>query len=152
MEFQGVIRSASNSPLGSLAFVEGTLRRLFSGIAFEWTRSGADKLIDSDRRGITLPEIVRKVLQAQPSNRCGAWSDDLITVTFCLGNREQVECIWLTVSGDDAAGDRILGAMSRIPEWTIDGPESLCVSEVHPNAPVTITENATLFVEKESAD
>ena len=147
MELQGTIRGASGMPLGFAHATEATLQRLFAGLSFEWTRSGAEKLADMDSKGIEVPALVRKVLYSKPSNRCAEWSDGTVDVTLNLGNGEKVTCIWLTISGDDCSGNRILALLRDIPGWTIDSPEPMEIIEVGTTNQVTNGGTATLYVE-----
>lgn len=146
MEFQGVILDRSELALGSMVSVENTLHELFPGITFGWSSSGREKLAELDSRNVDPPSLVRRILEAQRSSRCGEWSNDLVTVTFNCGSDEQVDRIWLTISGDDCEADRILSAIRRMG-WSIDD-EILDVVTVRPDEEVVVDGNSTLFVEK----
>lgn len=147
MEYQGVIRSASALPLGTIESVEGILGRLLPGMTFHWTPTGLEKLADMDSRGVELPPLVRKILTAQQSYRCGGWSNDAIEVTVNLGNGGPVDCIWLTISGSVTAGNKVLKAFRRLG-WSLDS-EQLEVTPVAPEDDVKVTGRATLFFERE---
>jgi hypothetical protein len=103
MEFQGTITGDHGQPLGSLADVEGELCRMFPGLIFNWSLSGAEKLAMADAGGIELPAMVTSVLRGQPACRCGACEAGEVSVTFNLGAADPVACVWATVSGTDAA-------------------------------------------------
>lgn len=148
MEFQGTIRGASGVPLGSPDAIEATLQRLFAGLSFAWTRNGAEKLADMDSKGIVVPALVRKVLHSESSNRCAQWSDGTVDVTLNLGNGQEVASIWMTISGDDWSGNRILAMLRDIPGWSVDSPESLGVIEVGSTDQVTNDGTARLYFEE----
>lgn len=147
MEFQGVIRSSSQLALGTFESVEATLRSLLPGISFEWTSSGAEKLTALESRGVEISPLVRKVLEAQESNRCGSWSNNSNEVSVNLGTGGQVDCIWLTISGNDRSGQKLLEVFRGIG-WSPQSPEELEVVEVDVDDEIDLTGAATLFVER----
>ncbi len=147
MEFQGVIRSSSQIALGNIESVEKTLVSLLPGISFEWTSSGVEKLTALESKGVELSPLVRKVLEAQQSNRCASWSNNSNEVTVNLGTGGQVDCIWLTISGNGRSGKKLLEAFRGIG-WSPQSPEELEVVEVDVDDEIDLTGDATLFVER----
>lgn len=148
MQFQGTIRSRSGFRLGSAEAVEGELQRLFDGLFFEWSRSGAEKLADMEAKGVLVPDLVRRRLHAQPSYRCAEWSDGEIDVTLNLGNGDDVTCIWLTISGDECSGNRVLTLLRGIAGWWIDNPEPLAIVRDASTAQVPRGDTATLYTQE----
>jgi hypothetical protein len=118
MEFQGTITGADGLPLGSFAAVEAELSRMFTGLLFDWSPSGAEKLAVADARGIGLPALVRSVLEAQPAYRCGALDEGEASVTFNLGAADPVACVWATVEGGEAAVTALTRLRAR-PGWLV---------------------------------
>lgn len=147
MELQGVIVSLSKVALGSIASIENRLQHLFPGITFEWTSSGPEKLAEFDSRNVVIPLLVRRILEAQRSSRCGEWSNDFVTATFNCGSDDHVERIWLTISGDDHEANQLLSAI-RGAGWSIEH-EKLEVVTVAPDDRLLLKGNATLFVENQ---
>jgi hypothetical protein len=148
MEFQGVIRSSSQMTLGTIESVEKTLVALLPGILFEWTSSGAEKLTALESKGVELSPLVRKVFEAQQSNRCGSWSNESNEVTVNLRTGGEVDCIWLTISGNNRSGNKLLETFRGIG-WSPESPEEIEVVEVSARDEIDLTGDATLFVERE---
>jgi hypothetical protein len=147
MEFQGVIRSSSQVSIGTIESVEKTLASLLPGISFEWTSSGVEKLTALESRGVEISPLVRKVLEAQQSNRCGSWSNNSIEVSVNLGAGGQVDCIWLTIGGNNRSGNKLLETFREIG-WSPESPEEIEVKEVGPDDEIDLTGGATLFVDR----
>lgn len=147
MEYQGVIRSGSEMPLGTIESVEVVLGRLLPGMTFDWSPTGLELLARLDSKGENPPALVRKILTAQQSTRGGRWSNKSLELTVNLGNGGPVDCIWLTLSGDDAAGSKVINAFRRLG-WSLD-TEKLEVTEVAAEDDVKVTGRATLFFERE---
>ncbi|MDB5345332.1 MAG: hypothetical protein JWP89_3709 [Schlesneria sp.] len=149
MEFQGVIRSSSQIALGTIESVEKTLASLLPGISFEWTSSGAEKRTALESKGVEISPLVRKVLEPQQSNRCGSWSNNSIEVSVNLGTGGEVDCIWLTISGNNRSGNKLLETFRGIG-WSPESPEVIEVVEVGAEDEIDLTGHATLFVERPS--
>jgi hypothetical protein len=147
MEFQGRITSKDGSPMGTFASVQAQLIGMFPGLVFKWSSSGIQKLADIDSRGIELPSIVRRTLEAQPSSLCGSLDDGRMLVTFNVGSNQPVICIWVTVSGDNHTVGVALALLERRHGWIVDLPEALQVVKLASNQTPYLTGGATLFVD-----
>jgi hypothetical protein len=127
-ELQLTIRSKDGSLLGSTEEVRAVLDRLFPGIAWEWTSTGPDRLAAADASGVELPQVVRRVMESQPSVLCGEVETGGVAATFSLGPAGAVPAVWATVGGD---GPAVEGALSRLrsrPGWSV-GPGEGWLSE-----------------------
>ena len=140
-EFQGVIRRFDDMPIGALADVERELCQLFPGLHFEWSKSGAETLIEADQRGIELPAIVRQVLQSRPSNRTGCFENDELSISLNLGAVDPPMRIWATAGGKQAA--TVVSKLQARDEWSIESPEQLTVAGT--DIPPALSGAATLF-------
>src|SRR5205085_664587 len=94
MEWQGVITGEGDRSVGTLLTLADKLKELFPGLSFEWSLPGADQLAAADARGVKLPDFVRRVISAKPSNYCGTIECGPLPVSFNLGNADPVTCIW----------------------------------------------------------
>lgn len=151
VEFQGTIANEDGSPMGSIASVQSVLTRMFPCLVFEWSPSGITKLAQMDARGVELPPMVRRVLEAQPSNYCGGFDDGLLLAGFNIGHEEPVVCIWATIGGKKPDVEIALSLFEQLG-WRIQSPEQLAVQVIAPNQPIHLTRQATLFVEDKQFD
>ena len=83
-----------------------------------------------DSKEVAVPDLVRKVLHSQLSSRCGNWSDGTVDVSLNLGSVDEVDCIWMTITGDDCSCNRIVAMLRGIAGWSIASPEALEVVDV----------------------
>ncbi len=147
MEWQGVITGEGEQPLGTLESVTAELIALFPGLSFDWSRTGVAQLAVLDARGVELPDLVRRVMAANPSNLCGRLEDGRVSVSFNLGAGDPVTTVWATVGGDHVVAEAALARLQRRSGWVLTSPEPLAVQEVRPNDALHLTGGATLFFE-----
>ena len=120
MEFQGTIMREGGTPFGTFASMQAELTYMFPGLVFEWTPSGIQKLADIDARRIELPEIVRRSLMTQPSFLCGSRADGDSSVSFNIGSREPVDCVWTTIGGNEVVAGAALAQLRRKNGWRVE--------------------------------
>jgi len=147
MEFQGIITNKDGSPMGAFASVQAELTRMFPDLVFEWSSTGIQKLADLDSRGIELPSLIRRSLEAQASFLCGSMGCGPMSVSFNIGSSEPVGCIWVTVNGEDQVAEPALALIRSKPGWIVESPEPLRVVKLAPNEELHLTGGATLVFE-----
>jgi len=153
VEFQGTITNKDGSPMGTFESVQEELNRMFPGLVFEWSPSGVKKLAEADARGIELPSIVRRMLEAQPSFLCGELVNGPMSVTINIGSNEPVVCIWVTVSGDGQEAEAALNLFVTRHGWIVNSPEPLQVVRLARGETLQLSGRATLvFDDPQSAD
>lgn len=128
-ELQVTIRSMDGGDLGDTEDVHAVLDKLFSGIVWEWTSRGVDRLAAADAAGLELPQAVRRVMESQPSVLCGEVETDGVTATFNLGAGGAVPTIWATVGGDRSAVEAALSRLRSRRGWSVGPGEGWLITD-----------------------
>jgi hypothetical protein len=108
------LQRADGQPFGSFAEVQDTIRRLFPGVKFFWTTSGAEKIRMAKERGIEMPPAIREICERLPSLLEGVVEDEDYHVTFGLGHQEPVTALHVTPRGSAAELEEGLAALEEL--------------------------------------
>jgi hypothetical protein len=111
MATEYTLQRADGRPFGSFAEVQALIGRLFPMVEFFWTTSGPEKVRQAEANGVNLPPHIRAWMETLPSLLEGVAEGDGFHVSFGLGFKEPVACLYCTPRGDAPELERGLAAL-----------------------------------------
>ncbi len=111
MATEYALERKDKEPIGTFEQVQQLILSAFPTTRFYWTVPGAEKLRIAAERGIKMPPELEKVLQTLPSLHEGVYEDDEVLVSFGLGHKEPVMCLYIEPRGDSATLTSQLSAL-----------------------------------------
>jgi len=111
MATEYTLRRADGRPFGSFDQVQAIIRQLFPTVEFFWTESGPEKVRRAEANGVELPPHIREWMVGRPAVFEGVAEGPDFHVTFGLGTKEPVACLFVEPRGLSPELDRGLAAL-----------------------------------------
>jgi hypothetical protein len=102
MATEYILRRADGQAFGTFEQAQAIIRIQFPTVRFAWTPSGLEKIRIAEQRGVKLPHQIHEILKNLPALMEGVAEGDGYHVTFGLGEKEPVSCLYVTPRGDAA--------------------------------------------------